>query len=285
MKELGYWKTLANRNSGGSSELLAATSTMSSESSNTPSPKNNKIIIRHAGYVELHALSSVLAIAFQDEMLFGKLIHPYRDKYPSDVAYYWLRRFQRDYWDYSQILLAAVDTSVSPNRICGAAQWQRHGSGLHSRGWGLRKTDPRNLMYYVGAAQASVCRWLWPNRAADPEKEDVIERSEPFLDHVWVGPERGEGWYLNFLAVAPEYQGRGVGKRMVAWGLEQAEKEGVSASVIAAYSKDSFYQTCGFDTMVGRAGDGEGNPLASVPGGNIWFKFFPKRYTRAQAEA
>lgn len=250
-----------------------------------PPPGGSTITIRRATYADLPAVSSALANAFQDEVLFGHKIHPNRSQYPSEMPYYWLRRFQRDYWDYSHVFLAAVDTSVTPHRICGAAQWHRQGSSAYERGWGLAQLDPRNLLYYAGYAQSTICGWLWPNRAADPKEEDIIERCYRFLDHVWVGPERGESWYLNFLGVEAGYQGRGVGRGLVKWGMEMAEKEGVSASVIAAHGKDPFYQACGFDTNIGRAGDGEGNPLGPVPGGTIWFKFFPKKDLRAQAMA
>jgi predicted N-acetyltransferase YhbS len=74
------------------------------------------------------------------------------------------------------------------------------------------------------------------------------------------------------LAVLPSAQNRGIGRALVQWGLTQAEKEGVSASVVAAEGKEMFYQRCGFDEMVGRSGEGEGNPLGEVPGGEIYFK-------------
>lgn len=50
-----------------------------------------------------------------------------------------------------------------------------------------------------------------------------------------------------------------------------AEKKGVNASIVAAHGKDLFYQVPGFDMDIGRADDGEGNPLEQVPGGNIMF--------------
>ena len=71
----------------------------------------------------------------------------------------------------------------------------------------------------------------------------------------------------------PEYQNRGLGRKLVQWGLDQAEREGVAASVIAADGKGRFYQLCGFDVgPVGRSGEGENNPLADVPGGLVFLK-------------
>lgn len=114
--------------------------------------------------------------------------------------------------------------------------------------------------------------WISPNRAASPELEDMVERSYPFLDHVWLG-DRAESWYLENLAVHPGFQRKGQGRALVAWGLEQARKEGIACSVIAADGKERFYQACGFNVgPVGRAGEGEGNPLHDVDGGLVFFR-------------
>lgn len=112
---------------------------------------------------------------------------------------------------------------------------------------------------------------IWPNRACDPAKEDVLQRADVFIEQAWTGP-RSESWYLDFLAVHPNYQGKGIGRKLVLWGLERAEQEGICASVISAWGKDAFYQKCGFNIQDGRAGAGEGNPLADVSGGNMWWK-------------
>lgn len=57
------------------------------------------------------------------------------------------------------------------------------------------------------------------------------------------------------------------------WGLEQADREGVAASVIVADGKERFYRKCGYGDVVGRATDGLGNPLAGrIRGGAIMFR-------------
>ena len=114
--------------------------------------------------------------------------------------------------------------------------------------------------------------FLSPNRAASQEDEFIIERSYDYLDHVWTG-DRSESWYLECLAVHPDHQNKGHGRALVNWGLEQARKEGIACSVIAADGKERFYQACGFDVgPVGRGGEGAGNPLKEVPGGLVFFK-------------
>lgn len=111
---------------------------------------------------------------------------------------------------------------------------------------------------------------IWPNRAADPDKIDILERAHPFYEHMWSG-DREESWYLHILGVHPEYQGHGVGRKLVQWGLDRAQSEGVCASVMAAKGKDGFYQKCGYTIQDGSGGMGEGNPLSNVEGGNMWW--------------
>lgn len=118
---------------------------------------------------------------------------------------------------------------------------------------------------------------IWPNRAGDPNKIDLFERTAPFHQHLWSG-DREESWYLEVLGVHPDYQGRGIGNNLVQWGLDQAERENICASVMSASGKDAFYQKCGFNVQDGRGGMGEGDPMAELEGGNIWWKMpEPKR--------
>lgn len=94
----------------------------------------------------------------------------------------------------------------------------------------------------------------------------------PYCEHHWHG-DRAENWYLSLCAVHPDYQGKGVGREVVKWGLDEAEKENIHASVMSSKGNEDFYLRCGFDEIVGNGTEGEGNPLAGVPGGAILFKY------------
>lgn len=122
-------------------------------------------------------------------------------------------------------------------------------------------------------AQAmKIHEWIYPNRAADP---DYINRPDQcyafFKDDLWKG-ERAESWFLECAAIHPEVQGKGIGKKLVRWGLDMAAKESVCASVNVAAGKEGFYQNCGFDWQYGSAIQGEGNPLAHVGEWDFWWK-------------
>jgi len=109
-------------------------------------------------------------------------------------------------------------------------------------------------------------KWIWPNKAADPSKANVLEESEKLTKYYWSGA-REQNWYLYLLAVHPASQGKMHGRELVQWGVDEAKNEGVCASVIAAKGKDRFYGRFGF-VEVGRANVG---PLASIEGGAIMF--------------
>lgn len=110
---------------------------------------------------------------------------------------------------------------------------------------------------------------LFPNRAADPAKADILERAFPYIKHYWTGRE--ENWYLSLLSTDPRCQKMGYGGEIVKWGIERARQDGVCASVMSSLGNEKFYQRCGFGEIVGWASDGEGNPIANVPGGAIMF--------------
>ena len=109
---------------------------------------------------------------------------------------------------------------------------------------------------------------IWPNRAADPTKAKILEDTFPLFSDIWSG-SRKENWYLDLLATHPDFQGQGLAKELVKWGLEEARKERVCASVISALGKEGFYGKFGFVER-GRANVG---PLKEngIRGGAIMF--------------
>ena len=265
--------------------------------------------IRRATYSDLTSIARVSTLAFWNDVLFGKLIHPHRHTFPKDNDTYWLRRNAVYYWDWSHVFLVAVtrepapypelavtelvdasdeeqkpllvDRTTGSKKVIGIAHWSRMvpdrgPQSNYAVGYDLAWWDPRRLLKPIFQ-----CYWwlllkfrICVNRAADPAKEDIIEQSYDCLDHIWTAENhRSPGWYLECLAVRPEYQKCGIGRELVRWGLDKSEGEGVCCSVISALGRDRFYQACGFDVgPVGWSGEGEDNPLAEVPGGLIYVR-------------
>jgi ribosomal protein S18 acetylase RimI-like enzyme len=61
---------------------------------------------------------------------------------------------------------------------------------------------------------------------------------------------RGDKCELMELAIAPERQGQGLGKHLVAWLIEEAERRGRSNMLVGTANSSidtiAFYQKCGF---------------------------------------
>jgi GNAT superfamily N-acetyltransferase len=113
---------------------------------------------------------------------------------------------------------------------------------------------------------------IYPNRAISPINGDILDRAYPCFGSVWSG-DRAEGWYLEWLAVHPDYQYKGIGKRLAQWGLDRAEEEQVWASVVSAEGKEEFYRDkCGFNEEYWSASMGEGNPLAAWNIGRMFWR-------------
>ncbi|KAH7006527.1 hypothetical protein EDB82DRAFT_493745 [Fusarium venenatum] len=231
------------------------------------------ITLRDASYFELTEIAHVMSKAFWDDELFGDIIHPHRNIFPDDPHLYWLRRARVNYWDYRwRFIVAVAKDSSGKEVIAGIAQWERLGEG--GKKLECFYLDPRNLLKPLSALVMHVRADLSPNRAADLQNEDIIERSYPCFKHIW-SRKRAESWYLAALAVNPDFQGQGAGKKLTQWGIEQAQAEGVCASVIAAQGTDEFYKKLGFYEQFGRATDGIGNPLAHVQGSNMYW-YWPR---------
>lgn len=130
--------------------------------------------IRPATAADLVAASKVCARAFWDDNLFGDIIHPHRQMYPDDMHLYWLKRLRADLRDPDTHILVA--TAPDGGNVVGLGQWIRmRASQKDEKITGNQKEEEEEAK-------------LPPNRAADPQQEDIIERVYPVIkDRFWIG--------------------------------------------------------------------------------------------------
>lgn len=225
--------------------------------------------IRPATYNDLLPASKFLARAFQDEDLFGQYMHPHRKEYPDDMYLAFLNKLRLGWASGPQnhFLVSYNLGSNGQEILTGIARWQRMSAKSSTS---LSTNAALNAM----KAYIWLESFIYPNRAADPSRTGILNGIGPFVAHFWSGSRSGV-WDLDFLGVDPDQGRQGFGQELVAWGFEQAKKEGVGCSVISSAGKERFYQSCGFDVIAGTVRDfgGEENPIKreGIKGGTILF--------------
>lgn len=168
-----------------------------------------------------------------------------------------------------------INKRVFPSTSAGARASIRNwlGGGLkdpHSR-YVLAVDDSQS----GDAAVVAMAKWVvpsakppsaegeeWAAKMAWPEDVDGALGKEFFTmlekkhrEHMGSRPH----WYLELLAVRKSHHGQGLGKRLLSWGLERADKDGVEAYLQASPAGAPLYRKYGFEDIetvrVSRADD------------------------------
>jgi hypothetical protein len=97
--------------------------------------------IREARYSDLRAAAEVAAAGFNDEQLFGTLMHPHRDKYYDDFVRFFEQDFRVQWLQHKYVFLVAVDEPSG--KVVGVGKWKRKGKGGKRE---LSAFDPRSYI-------------------------------------------------------------------------------------------------------------------------------------------
>lgn len=163
-----------------------------------------------------------------------------------------------------------------------------------------RLVEWRNKVLYF----LKPCRAMARPTPEDPDPllhSNFIRRSEPWMTPLMefpLKPWRKNMWSLDLLGIHPKWQGRGYGKELVRWGLEQAKGDRlpdggeVPAVVVSAEGKEVFYQKSGFKEIVGYQTEevesiGEKNPFRSrgIGGGAVIWSWVGQDESAAATKA
>ncbi|KAL1612385.1 hypothetical protein SLS60_000611 [Paraconiothyrium brasiliense] len=227
---------------------------MASDTSKPSNPRSN-LQLRTAQLSDLPAMARVWHAAFFDDEIIGELMHPNRKEHPEDVYWFLLRGLRERFWDWRHQFVLVTVQEDGKEKIAGAADWRRLGEGGRRRE--LANVDPRNLISPALNVYHSLSLRLFPNRAADPKNAEWLTAAVANSEKYWTG-DRAECWDLHVCGVHPDFQGKGVGKLLVQWGVEQAKSEGdnVVASVLCGEKNRGFYGKGGLTVQVGGSENG-----------------------------
>ncbi|KAJ9603548.1 hypothetical protein H2200_011734 [Cladophialophora chaetospira] len=225
--------------------------------------------LRLATFSDLGRISEIAAASFYDEEL-NDHIFPFRKQYPGDYVSVWHQKVVKSWSSFHKVWVVSYEEASAGKSgavITGVAEWGREGKGA-DRLWGIvRWWDPRRLLAPFVSFFYTVHRFLFRNRSIAPStpsnpnplnKWNFGDRVEPYMNLFLTHPPyRLNRWELLTLAVDPAYQRRGIGQKLVAWGLDKAKAEGVPAVVIGAKDTEPFYHRCGFVHLVGNVSTAE----------------------------
>ena len=190
---------------------------------------SESLVIREAQAIDLPQLATICALAFDRDPM---IRWAFPDGSSRDLAYVFECIFEP--YVAAQSLWCTDDRSA-------AAAW-------------LRPEQAHALSDYEAQTLAAIAK-RFPTAAA---------RSRVLWD--WTGQhiEESPGWFLDVLAVHPQFHGRGFGGALLSHGLELAANDGLPASLDTGIEANvAFYRARGF-AVTAEADAPDGGP-------HVWF--------------
>ncbi|KAK0634203.1 acyl-CoA N-acyltransferase [Immersiella caudata] len=190
--------------------------------------------IRVATPADAHAMGLVSTNAFRDT-LSTVIFPPHLRTSDKDVVTPWRAARTLRRMNEGKPTFVMVDTNPETNEetIVGFAQWERPGGatkgqeGEYDEDRLAEGLDADALARMMGAMDVEAKKQLGPDGYA-------------------------KMWYLIILAVDPSYQRRGIGRKLVRWGLDQAAAaEGQKVFLIATPEGKPLYESLGFQVLGG----------------------------------
>ncbi|KAI8657991.1 N-acetyltransferase domain-containing protein [Fusarium keratoplasticum] len=210
-------------------------------------------LIRVSSIEELDQLIDLACEIWIDDPIFSCVV-PGRRERPDQYRQVWQLLLRGEYSSPGAVVMVACDGSSSDIvDAVGFAVWHRHGSSDTARSW---QGDTLNKkLIRLGL----LLQWMYhfalgrsPEAVSTSHAKEIMTETR--------NAERlypDERWRLAFISVSPNHQRRGIGRKLVQWGLDRSEEEGVAAVLEASDAGKGLYEKMGF-VEVGRMPFDEG---------------------------
>ncbi|KAF2759349.1 acyl-CoA N-acyltransferase [Pseudovirgaria hyperparasitica] len=167
-------------------------------------------------------------------------LYPQRDKYPSDLIESLRIRNKIGFLSPGVVSTVAVtdenDGLGDPGRIIGFAVWRRFGSDPEAQKWMHDRLD-RYLLSWE--------KWYQDNFLDYATDWKRVAYFRSVISKVVFYKTLDDYWLLNSLAVHPQAQRRGIGSRLLEWGMQTAERESVPVVLESAPPARALYERAG----------------------------------------
>ncbi|MCJ1444880.1 MAG: hypothetical protein MMC23_005383 [Stictis urceolatum] len=224
--------------------------------------------------VHLPYCSTIAASAFSTAPHYLYL-RPYHTEFPERAYIYYLRKITIRFVSPNTVIRTALsdDSDAFYSPTSGS---QPIGYAIWTRTWGSDEVPSAEDKETWGTDSTwnKLERWargwrVWyedlamPDPAAAPERAKAFNNVGKQFEELMRGeldkqPE-GRGYvFLQALAVEPELHRRGIGGRLLRWGLERSEREGVPIFLAASVVAMGLYEKFGWKKVGNLAIDMDG---------------------------
>ena len=209
------------------------------------------VIIRSAILSDVSSMASIAYRAYfndPSEVFRAPKRHQYLQEYERNFR----QRIRARFLNPRALSIVAVLASA-PSHPIACAQFVRVGDDAPAlRQIASRDTYRlRGLAWYYWA-ENHITNHFWPDRSTDPK---AVQESNGWRvqddEKYWNSAERANRWHALNVVVAPEWQGKGVGKLLMGGILERAREEGVIVGMEANSAGERLYGALGF-RLLGR---------------------------------
>lgn len=197
-----------------------------------PARATDAVGVRNACVADVPVLARSMARAFYDDPVLGQWCSP--------AESHRLRRLERGFELFlRRVYLRHDESYVSEGAVVGGALWLPPGT------WKLGPLEQLRLIVRMAAIDARGLPRILRVLA-------FLEARHPHEPH----------WYLQFLGVDPDWQGRGIGSALLVPVLERCDRDRVAAYLEASSERNrALYERHGFEVIEALRLPGGGPPM------------------------
>ncbi|RGP67072.1 hypothetical protein FLONG3_8635 [Fusarium longipes] len=210
-------------------------------------------IVRISSLDEAYQLVDLACQAFKDDPIYALLL-PNHWEHPESFREAWSANFREEYGKRGSVILAA--RREDEDDFIAFAVWARHGTSYVAQSWQGDTWDKKLMRLKI--------TWenIYGTITGGPDPNIVSTEAIKYMVAGAREADRlnpAERWGLNWLGVSPKCQGTGIGKRLVQWGIDRSEEEGVPATLVSSAPGLPLYEKLGFKEIGRSIYDKEGN--------------------------
>jgi GNAT superfamily N-acetyltransferase len=231
----------------------AANPALRGDTTHNASATSEQFIIRPGRLSDIHALAQNATRAYWLSPI-NRFLAPRAPEYPDDLRRMFRQAFRRRALPPNALFLVACKASeldcpvghgvfVRLGDDAGAKEFVA-AKGLLHRAWMY------TLSWYFWAYD-KIDLFIWKPRAFDRDALNLLGAwsREDDLKYWESHPERANRWYVHSLVIDPEYQGKGIGKMLMAGPMKLAQSERVIIGLTASRHGEFLYRKLGFEML------------------------------------